>query len=380
METKGGENFEDRYTLLKVIGEGGMGMATLVKNNNTGEKCVAKTVNLKNKTDKVVELARQEAEHMKNFKHPNIVSLVESFEDEDQITIVMEYCQHGDLAALKQKKKKKGRKFPENQIMSVLIQACMGLNDVHMKKRLHRDIKCENLFIGDSGIVKIGDFGVAKQLEHTLAVASTQAGTSSYMSPELIEGKPYSYKTDIFGLGCVIHEMCTMNDFAFFAPSVSEIQQKILDGDYDPVPDSYSQDLRDLVVMMLNKKQANRPTAREILTMPFVRKKVEEFIEEGRIPTDGMMSEAADDTTTSTKAEKEMAQAIAKYTVVMEASDYAEMDKATKKFEEDLKVSDTPASSSGKGGNQIVSLLIKDFFHKFYGNMYKSMCSFTILI
>jgi serine/threonine protein kinase len=82
----------------------------------------------------------------------------------------------------------------------------LALLYLHERKILHRDLKTQNIFI-KNGQISLGDFGIAKVLDHTRDFANTCIGTPYYMSPELFKNKPYSYKSDVWALGCVIYEM-----------------------------------------------------------------------------------------------------------------------------------------------------------------------------
>lgn len=75
---------------------------------------------------------------------------------------------------------------------------------------IHRDIKLQNIFLNKEGIIKLGDFGVSKKLENTDDLAKTSLGTPYYISPEICQGKPYNNKSDVWMLGCVLYELCTL--------------------------------------------------------------------------------------------------------------------------------------------------------------------------
>lgn len=98
---------------------------------------------------------------------------------------------------------------------------------IHHKRILHRDIKTSNIFLTSNGTVKIGDFGISKVLENTLDQASTVVGTPYYMSPEVCENKPYTFKSDVWALGCVLYELCTLKH-AFDANNLLGLIFKIM--------------------------------------------------------------------------------------------------------------------------------------------------------
>lgn len=132
----------------------------------------------------------------------------DSFQDEKKnIMIIMEYCENGDLG--KFLKRQMNKALPELKIWKFFIEMSLGLNHLHSLKILHRDIKTINMFLGKDDIIKIGDLGVAKQLNQTSNMAYTVVGTPYYLSPELCEEKPYNHKSDVWSLGCVLYELCT---------------------------------------------------------------------------------------------------------------------------------------------------------------------------
>ena len=87
---------------------------------------------------------------------------------------------------------------------------CLGMKHIHDRKIIHRDIKGANVFLTRKGIVKIGDFGIAKVLSHTDQKRRTRVGTPPCMSPEIIEKKPYNNKTDVWSMGVILYELCAL--------------------------------------------------------------------------------------------------------------------------------------------------------------------------
>lgn len=151
----------------------------------------------------------------------------------------MEFCECGDLAsAIKDRKKIEGT-FTEEEILNWFIQICIALEYIHGRKILHRDIKSQNIFLTSNGTVKLGDFGISKLLESTNEAAMTVVGTPYYMSPEVCENKPYTFKSDVWALGCVLYELCTLQH-AFSASNLLGLVYKIVQGTIDPIPTTYS--------------------------------------------------------------------------------------------------------------------------------------------
>jgi non-specific serine/threonine protein kinase/NIMA (never in mitosis gene a)-related kinase len=162
--------------------------------------------------------------------------------------------------------------------MDWLVQMALALLYLHERKILHRDLKTQNIFLRN-GKIRLGDFGIAKVLDSTKDFANTCIGTPYYMSPELFKNKPYSYKSDVWALGCVLYEMCNLRH-AFDAQSINGLAVKILRGSYPPINNIYSKPLRDLITKMLSVKPSSRPTILDILNKSFVRKRVRSYLEE----------------------------------------------------------------------------------------------------
>lgn len=129
-----------------------------------------------------LELAREE-EIMKILNHPNIIKFKESFEVDQQICLVMEYADGGDL---KNKITDSQGFITERQILDWFTQICLALKHMHDRKIIHRDIKSSNIFITSMNIVKLGDFGISSFLTHTYDFLKSFAGTYFYLSPEIV--------------------------------------------------------------------------------------------------------------------------------------------------------------------------------------------------
>jgi serine/threonine protein kinase len=144
-----------------------------------------------------------------------------------------------------------------------------ALGYCHAHKVIHRDLKTLNIFLTEHDEVRLGDFGIARVLEHTAEMATTTVGTPYNMSPEVCENKPYSAKSDVWALGCVLFEMCSLNH-PFEGTNLLNLVWKIVKEEYEPVALCYSDELDDMIGWMLEKRFDDRPTIRQILEDPII--------------------------------------------------------------------------------------------------------------
>uniref|UniRef100_A0A8C3U399 non-specific serine/threonine protein kinase n=1 Tax=Catharus ustulatus TaxID=91951 RepID=A0A8C3U399_CATUS len=249
------------YNVLKVLGEGSFGRALLVHHGISDQKYVMKEIRLP-MSSSGVENSRKEAVLLAKMKHPNIVAFKESFEADGHLYIVMEYCDDGDL--MQKIKHQGGNFFPEDMILHWFVQMCLAVKHIHDKRVLHRDIKSKNVFLTQSGKVKLGDFGSARLLAHPMSYACTYVGTPYYVPPEIWENLPYNNKSDVWSLGCILYELCTLKH-PFQAKSWKHLILKICKGSYDPLPSHYSYELHYLIKQMFKRNPQNRPSASTIL-------------------------------------------------------------------------------------------------------------------
>ncbi|KAM5234751.1 serine/threonine-protein kinase Nek1 isoform 7-T8 [Hipposideros larvatus] len=265
----------EKYVRLQKIGEGSFGKAILVKSTEDGKQYVIKEINISRMSSKERKESRREVAVLANMKHPNIVQYKESFEENGALYIVMDYCEGGDL--FKRINAQKGTLFQEDQILDWFVQICLALKHVHDRKILHRDIKSQNIFLTKDGTVQLGDFGIARVLNSTVELARTCIGTPYYLSPEICENKPYNNKSDIWALGCVLYEMCTLKH-AFEAGNMKNLVLKIISGSCPPVSLHYSYDLRNLLSQLFKRNPMDRPSVNSILEKGFIAKRIEKFL------------------------------------------------------------------------------------------------------
>ena len=129
----------------------------------------------------------KEAKILEVLNHPNIIRFKEVYKTKaGQLCIVMDYADGGDLDGKIKEQKKLKKKLTEVEILLIFTQVCLAMKHVHDRKIIHRDIKTQNIFLTKAGIVKVGDFGVARVMSNTKELAATVIGTPYYLSPEIV--------------------------------------------------------------------------------------------------------------------------------------------------------------------------------------------------
>ena len=238
------------YQIIEKIGKGTFGIVYKVKKYNDPLIYVIKQISLLDLTEKEILEYKSEAKLLSSIKSNYVVKYFDSFIDNHNLNILMEYCDGGDLYQYLEKNKKKKIKLKEKTIWQIFIQMLIGLNSIHKKKILHRDIKSQNIFLTKNLDIKIGDLGVSKKLIQT-NFAKTFIGTPYYLSPEICEDKPYNDKSDVWALGCILYELCTYQH-PFTAKSQGALILKILNDNPKPINNYYSDDLRNLINLIFD--------------------------------------------------------------------------------------------------------------------------------
>ncbi|XP_050794374.1 serine/threonine-protein kinase Nek11 isoform X2 [Gopherus flavomarginatus] len=260
-----------RYVLQQKLGRGSFGTVYLVsdKKAKQGEELkVLKEISVGDlKPNETVE-ANLEAQLLSKLDHPAIVKFYASFVEQESFCIITEYCEGRDLDCKIQEYKEAGKIFTESQIIEWFIQLLLGVNYMHERRILHRDLKAKNIFLKNN-LLKIGDFGVSRLLMGSCDLATTFTGTPYYMSPEALKHQGYDTKSDIWSLGCILYEMCYL-DHAFTGHNFLSIVLKIVEGNTPCLPDRYPSKLNAVLHSMLNKNPSLRPSAAEILKIPYI--------------------------------------------------------------------------------------------------------------
>ncbi|KAL4470324.1 hypothetical protein ABPG74_011935 [Tetrahymena malaccensis] len=253
----------DEYDNLVKLGQGSYGIVYKGRKKADGKMYVIKEINMKFLDQKQKQDAVNEGNLLKHLESPYVVKYYDMFIEQNDLYIVMEFCENGDL--LQYIKKQKNQFINENKIWLFFLQMLLGLHSIHQQKVLHRDFKTMNIFLTkNSTEIRIGDLGVAKYLGDTNNLAKTMVGTPYYLSPEICEEKPYNEKSDIWSLGCILYELCTFKH-PFEASNQGALVIKILKNKVEPLPSMYSRELQSIVNLLLTKDHLKRPDTTSLL-------------------------------------------------------------------------------------------------------------------
>ena len=258
-----------KYQIIKKIGEGSYAKIYKVKKDSSDKTYVLKNIPVSEEDYSSMKEILNESSILSTCDNIYVVKYYDSFFYCGTFNIITEFCPYGDLFGYIKFYKERGSKIEEKIIWIIFIQLSLGLSYLHHKKILHRDIKTKNIFIKNNLTVKIGDFGIAKILNSTSSYAHTFIGTPYYISPELCKDQPYNDKSDVWSLGCVLYELCTLNH-PFEGGTQVEIYEKIMTQKFKAISPDYSLELRKMVDLLLEKDEKKRPKMKDILKMKCV--------------------------------------------------------------------------------------------------------------
>lgn len=266
----------EHYKVASVLGEGAFGKCFLVQSASSLQPRVIKQIDLNPLSHSERNEALREAKILERLQHPNVIRFHEVYRTrKNKLCIVMEYADGGDLAG----KIESLREFmPESLVLDYFVQICLGVKHVHDRKIVHRDLKSQNIFLKKTGEVKLGDFGIAKVMTHTQEHARSVVGTPYYLSPEIVQNRPYSFKSDIWALGVLLYEMCALR-LPFHATSIHGLAVTIMKGKYPPLPAGFSREVQDLIASLLTLDPLQRPSIDKVLTASVLEPRIRKFLD-----------------------------------------------------------------------------------------------------
>ena len=214
-----------QYDVLKAIGKGKFSVVYRASRKSDGRLVAVKKVAIVDIMDKKTrEKTLKEVKLLQSLEHPNVVAYLDAFLDGDDGTsgspssrsgnsdliIVLEWAEAGDLKRQLRKAIQKHARFEERIIWRYFSQIADAIGYMHSKRIMHRDLKPANIFLMADGTIKVGDLGLSRSLSENTLVAHSKVGTPLYMSPEVLRGNGYDFKSDVWSLGCILYELAAL--------------------------------------------------------------------------------------------------------------------------------------------------------------------------
>ncbi|KAA8498277.1 Calcium-dependent protein kinase 2 [Porphyridium purpureum] len=260
------------YDQGRVLGKGAFGVVTLVTKKGSGETFACKSLSkVKMVTKEDVEDVRKEVRILNIVKgHPNMVTLIDQYEDNHKVDLIMELCSGGELF---DRIIQRGHYSEKDAaaLMRVMLDVIAYMNK---KNLIHRDLKPENFLLdgpGDDAKLKATDFGLSAELKEG-EFATLQVGTPVYVAPEVLMGK-YNEKCDVWSLGVILYILLCGRP-PFYGKTEHDELRATLEGKYDMTRDPWpriSKEAKELVSAMLTMDINKRPRAEELLSHPWVK-------------------------------------------------------------------------------------------------------------
>ncbi|EGR27829.1 protein kinase domain protein, partial [Ichthyophthirius multifiliis] len=212
-----------------------------------------------------IQNLKREIKIQKKMDHPNICKLFYYFEDKQNVYLVLEYCEQGNLYSVL----KKLNKLNQNIAFRFFYQTCLGVYHLHKNGIIHRDLKPENLLIDQNGDIKLCDFGWSA--EQNNSVRNTFCGTIDYMAPEMIENIPYDHKIDIWSLGILLYEL--LHGYTPFRGNNNSVKlNSIVNSQEIKFENFIGNDLQELICGILKKNAFQRFSLDQILQHRWMQK------------------------------------------------------------------------------------------------------------
>lgn len=205
--------------------------------------------------------ADHEARLLQGLQHPNIIRCFGGFQEprRKSFFLVLEDGTGGDLQTVVRRRGRAGRHFSELELLELFVGICRGVEYLHDRSIIHRDLKALNIVLDSNGAPKVCDLGVARLCSEDTLFLQSFHGTPVYLSPELVDRAPYTEKTDVWSLGVLLYQLAALR-LPFDGQSLGDILGQIRQAAYAPLPARYSRHLGKLVRAMLHRTDGSRPS------------------------------------------------------------------------------------------------------------------------
>ncbi|NWU45670.1 STK36 kinase, partial [Hylia prasina] len=253
----------ENYHVLEMIGEGSFGRVYKGRRKHSAQVVALKFIPKGGRSEKELKNLQREIEIVRDLHHPNIIQMLDSFETAKEVVVVTDYAE-GELFQILED----DGSLPEDQVQTIAAQLISALYYLHSHRILHRDMKPQNILLGKDGVVKLCDFGFARAMSiHTMVLTSIK-GTPLYMSPELVEERPYDHTADLWSVGCILYELFVGTP-PFYTNSIFQLVSLIIK---DPVkwPMTMSPVFKSFLQGLLMKDPHQRLSWPELLSHPFI--------------------------------------------------------------------------------------------------------------